>query len=312
MIEKILKNKGGKTRVIIAIAAAAAVLAACVPLVEWLYWTGFNALMSLWGVTERNIARAPWLVRQFARFSNVTLTLIQGGLLLACSRRLIRWKALEIPRETTRRAAFRQCLDGLAKGAGSVLALWLALLALDNVRLGRSLLRPAWSVNAIILPVTLAVFAAAAACWGVGLVFRFLESRMPWPAAAVIASPLLSLLLLDSAKIDAALVVNLLLCGAVCCDAARRTGSWAWAAGFVFGLWLLERALLGFPGYSAALYETYPVNYFWLNGGESGLWHSAALAFIMLCHLASLERRLPGRFASWFRRRRPESRGIRR
>ena len=298
VMEKVYKNRHGRVRLVVGLAAALAALAVCLPLAEWLYWSGFNALTRLWGVTERNIARAPWAVRQFARYSGVPLTLIQSGLLLVCSRRLIRVFKLSDSRGWAGSKPGRRYALGLARGAGGVLALWLALIAFDNMRLGRSLTRPAWSASALILPVTQALFAAAVIGWGLGLVYRFLSERIPWPFAAAVSAVLLVPALMDSYQFDGLFAVNLLLCGAVCCLSAKKTGGWAWAAGFLFGVWLLERAVLGFPGYTAALYETYPVNHYWLNGGERGLWHGAAMTILLLVNALPLLRPLRKRSAS--------------
>ena len=297
MIGKVYRNKRGQTRAIVVLAVALMVLAVCVPLAEWLYWSGFNALTRLWGVTERNIARAPWPIRQFARYSGVLLTLIQGGLLLALSRRLSKSKILGM-KETPDRFTPGHCLRGFLTGAGSLLILWLALLALDNLRLGHSLLRPAWSANTLILPLTSALWAAATLTWGVSIIYRFLSSRLPWILAAAISTVLMMPLMLHSSQIDALLIVNLLLCGTLCCVSARENGGWDWGAGFLFAVWLLERAVLGFPGYSAALYETYPVNFYWLNGGERGLWHGAAMTLLLLVNGLILLRPLHGKSAS--------------
>ena len=289
--DRILKNKHGRIRAALVLLMACALFALCVPFAAWLYWMGFNALMKLWGVTSRNIARAPWFVRQLTRFSGVILTVIQSLLLLVLSRRVACWRGLAIER-TPRPAAWRDGLHGAAIGALSLLGLWLLLLAAGNMRLGRSLLRPQWSVNALALPLTIALSATAYLSWGVGLIFRFVKARLPWQAAVAVSALLLAPALLDSTEIDALLAVNLLLCGAVCSISAQKTGSWAWSLGFLGAVWMLERAVLGFPGYTAALYETYPVNYYWLSGGEKGLWHGAAMTLFMLCHAALLLRPL--------------------
>ena len=109
---------------------------------------------------------------------------------------------------------------------------------------------------------------------------------MPLYAAVLPASALLVPILLNSTRINVFFAVNMLLCGAVLCLSAEKEGDWAWAFGFLAALWIMERAVLGFPGWSAALFETYPVNYYWLNGGENGLWHGAAFSVVMLLHLA--------------------------
>ena len=290
-------NKRGKAQVIAVLVLAAALLAACMPLAGRLYWIGFNALMTLWGVTEQNVSGTPWLIRAFIRYSGVILMVIQGGLLLIGSLRLSQGKRLKTEK-APRRNTTGQCARGGAAGAGSMLVLWLALLALDNMRLGRPLSRPQWSVNALILPLTIALTTAAILCWGVGWVFRFLAGKMPWPAAVAVSSAMLAAALLDSAQVTPLLPVNLLLCGAVCCLSARKTGCWAWSWGFLCAVRLLERAVLGFPGFSAALYETYPVNYYWLNGGERGLWHGLAMTLLMLFHGIRLARALRKKSAS--------------
>ncbi|MBQ8954101.1 MAG: hypothetical protein IJ048_08290, partial [Clostridia bacterium] len=153
-------------------------------------------------------------------------------------------------------------------------------------------------VSALVMTLTVALSAAAYLSWVVGLIFRFLQSRLPWQAALAISTLLLAPALLDSFKIDAPLAVNLLLCGAVCSLSAKNTESWAWGWGFLCAVWVLERAVLGFPGYTAALYETYPVNYYWLNGGENGIWHGMAMTLFMLCHAAGQLRPLRGKAAS--------------
>ncbi|MBQ8954469.1 MAG: hypothetical protein IJ048_10165, partial [Clostridia bacterium] len=41
---RILKNKSGGIRLMAVLLMACALFALCVPLVEWLYWMGFNGL----------------------------------------------------------------------------------------------------------------------------------------------------------------------------------------------------------------------------------------------------------------------------
>lgn len=295
--EALFKNQRGQIRLPWILFAAAALYALCVPALEWLYGTGFDALMGLWGVTERNIARAPWFVRQLVRFSGVILQLLTSVLLLILSRAVVRRGALKGSGILGPNGG-KACAHGAAWGAGSLAALWAALLLTDSMRLGRSLIRPAWSVNTLVLPLTLALFAAAGLCWGIGLVFRALSGRLPSPVAIAAGAALLLPVTLNQVRVDALSAVNALLCGALCCLSAQKKGSWAWAFGFLAAIWILERAVLGFPGFSAALYETYPVNSYWLNGGERGLWHGAGLTIVMLGHLWRFLRRPRGKGAS--------------
>ena len=294
-VTRLIRNKDGWIRTALAVLMALCLYALCVPGAEWLYWTGFNALMRLWGVTDRNIARAPLLVRLFARYSGVLLTLVQSALLFGLSRRVMKAFSLDAPEKAGRGSA---CARGALCGAGSLLVLWILLLLIDNMRLGRSLLRPAWSVNAVLLPVTLAATAGAGLCWGLGLLYRLFERSLPEPFAVALGALLLAPVTLGSAHIDAMVAVNTLLCGAVLCLSVKRKGSRAWAFGFLCAVWILERAALGFPGYAAALYETYPVNYYWLNGGERGLWHGAAMTALLLCQIMLLIRPFRRRSAS--------------
>ncbi|MBO4298829.1 MAG: hypothetical protein J5998_08505 [Clostridia bacterium] len=291
-LKRLLKNRSGQVRLMIVLLAALAVYALCVPAAEWLYWTGFNALLKLWGITDRNIARAPWPVRQFARFSGVVLTLVQGALLFALSRAMTRF----LP---GRMASWRgrACAGGAAGGAVSLLLLWGVLVLADNMRLGWPLSRPAWSIDAALLSLTAAVTAAAGLCWGLTL-FSFLERSLPEAFAVALGTLLLAPVTLSSAHIDAPAVVNTLLCGMVCCLSLKRKGSWAWAAGFLSALWIMERAVLGFPGFDAALFETYPVNYYWVNGGEKGLWNGAAMTVLLLGWAALFIRPIRRRAAS--------------
>ena len=284
----ILKNRRGQIRPVLILIISIAIYVACVPLVEWLYWTGFNALIRLWGITESNMARAPWLIRQFMRFSGVILTVVQSLILIFLSGLPVLKRLSGVGEAPLHKYAAKSWLRGAAWGAGSLLALWALLLLGDNMRLGHSLLKPSWSADIPALALTSLFFAAGGLAWGIGFSFEAFRHKMPLSFAVLLGSALLVPILLNSTKIDAVLLVNLLLCGALLCLSAEKEGDWSWAFGFLAALWLMERAVLGFPGYSAALYETYPVNGYWLNGGESGLWHGIGLSAVMLFHIARL------------------------
>jgi len=70
----------------------------------------------------------------------------------------------------------------------------------------------------------------------------------------------------------------------VCALLTDRMGAGA-AIGFRFAWSYLDQAVLGFAGAQTALYETYPVNMYWLSGGNGGLM-CGLLTTLMLCAAA--------------------------
>ena len=80
-------------------------------------------------------------------------------------------------------------------------------------------------------------------------------------------------------------LVNGALSALVCALLVDRFGI-STTIGFRWGWSYFDQAVFGFAGAQAALYETYPVNLYWLCGGNSGLL-SGLLSTAVLCALAA-------------------------
>ena len=68
-------------------------------------------------------------------------------------------------------------------------------------------------------------------------------------------------------------------------------GALAAATGFLFAREFISQVVLGFAGYEAALYESYPVNLYWLNGGNNGPDNGLMMTVILLTLVALMVRK---------------------
>ncbi|MBQ2956188.1 MAG: hypothetical protein IJE08_06990, partial [Clostridia bacterium] len=99
-----------------------------------------------------------------------------------------------------------------------------------------------------------------------------------WAARGVVAG--IAALMIAPTGVGAAVLVNILLMSVALCLLTDAYGVLP-MAGFGFAWNYLCQAVFGFAGASAALYETYPVNLYWLNGGNSGVMYGAAVTLIL-------------------------------
>ena len=106
-----------------------------------------------------------------------------------------------------------------------------------------------------------------------------MKKRLPaWAARSVVAG--IAVLTTIPTGFGMIAMVNCVLMSAVLCLLADGYGALP-MIGFGFAWNYLSQAVFGFVGASAALYETYPVNLYWLNGGNSGVIHGAAVTLIL-------------------------------
>ena len=111
-----------------------------------------------------------------------------------------------------------------------------------------------------------------------GAVYGILKKRLPiWAALAGMAvlNALMSGTLMPVALINGALMAL------VCCLLLAKRGLAA-VIGFRMAWGYLTQAIFGFAGATAALYETYPVNMYWLNGGNAGIMNGAITSAALL------------------------------
>lgn len=248
--------------------------------VYYLYWYLYRTMMAIWGVTGENVARAPSAVRFLYAWSQVLVQLIQSAAVCGAAGLLQRMDRLAM-REEKPIASFGRGAD---LGAALTAGVWLILLLTGSVRLGWSLSRPAFTVNTLALCLTTLAPALSDGVFVYGALRICLKKRLPQPAvAAVTAAWSVVFLCMNGATAPAVLIGGALSALALL-GLAERFGTWS-AVGFAFARSYLEQAVFGFAGASAALYETYPVNAYWLNGGNAGV-GSGALSMLALAAMA--------------------------
>lgn len=247
------------------------------------YWRVYNTMMDIWCVTAENVARAPGWVQFLYSWSNVIVQLLESAALIGFAAVLNRWAGVE--REKGAGAKGAACGVGLA--AGCVALIWLILLLTGSVRLGWRLSRPNFSVNTMAMLITALAAAAAEGCFLYGAVYGMMKKRLPiW--MALIAAAVINMAMNGLAARGA--WVNSCLIAIVCCLLAERYGLIS-AVGFRFAWNFLDRAVFGFAGAAGALYETYPVNLYWLNGGHAGVMSGLLTTFILAAAAFFLIRR---------------------
>jgi len=117
-----------------------------------------------------------------------------------------------------------------------------------------------------------------------GTLWILMKKRWPGGAAHGVMCAWSVLFLLLDGEVQPTALVSGALSVLVLCGLSERYGAAA-AVGFLFSRSWLEQAVFGFAGAAGALYETYPVNLYWLNGGNAGL-QCGALMIVTLAGLA--------------------------
>ncbi len=233
-----------------------------------LYWYLYRTMMGIWGVTGENIARAPAAVRFLYSWSNVIGQILISG--AVCCAAVWLGRACRTERKTGAGESGRAFGAGVGVGAALTAGVWAALMLTGSVRLGWRLTRPEITVNTLALLITTLSSACAESMFVYGAFRQCVKKRLPaWAAPVVGVVWSVLFLLLDGVAYAPALIGGGLAALAVW-GMAERFGTAA-AAGFLFAGSFLEQAVFGFAGAQAALYETYPVNMYWLNGGSGGV-----------------------------------------
>ena len=250
-----------------------------------LYWTICNALIGAWGVTSKNLYRAPWFVRVMTGYGSLIAETLGTLILLLVTRILRRWLM-----DSTAESRFsgRDAGAGLALGAGMTAALWQIYILAGTMRASRgaAFSQPALlGYGAALLLIDMLALAARLA-FAYTLVYPLIRRQLGrWGALAVMAA----LVLIETAWDDSTRVVwlvNAALLTAVCCFSLERRGNIGWTVGFRTAFFALNM-LLGLPNANGVLCETYLVNSAWLNGGSSGMMAGLGLtaALILLLGL---------------------------
>lgn len=228
-----------------------------------LYWTICNALVGAWGVTSKNLYRAPGFVRAMIGHGALIAETL-GALMLLLATRILKRRLTD----SERRFSGRNAGAGLALGAGMTAALWLIYILAGTMRVALSQPGTIGYGAALLLSGALALIARLAFAYA--LVYPLIRLQLGhWGALAV----MVALMLLETAWDSSTRVVWLLnaaLLTVVCCLACEERGSADWVVGFRTAIFALS-VLFGFPGTNGVLCETYLVNSAWLNGGSSGV-----------------------------------------
>lgn len=249
-----------------------------------MYWRVYNTMMDIWCVTAENVARAPGWVQFLYGWSNVIVQLIESTVLIGFAEALRRMAG--VTRE--RRGVFKNAVRGAALAGGCVVLIWLILMLIGSVRPGWSLSRPAFSVNTVALLLTTFAAAAADGCFFYGALYGMMKKRLPMRAALIAGAVLITLMQGDIQPVAGG---NSYIASLVCFMLVERYGLTS-AVGFRFAWDYLDRAVFGFAGASAALYETYPVNLYWLSGGNEGIMSGFLTMFILAAAALLLIRRM--------------------
>ncbi len=272
-IKKLFVGKHG-IRTVWLIAAAVGLYVLSAGGVYYLYRILYSAMMGVWGVTSENILRAPASVQFLYQWSNVIVQLLQGGALIASAMLLRRMTGAECEKKTD----MRGMLFGAGMGAACVCVLWCVLMLLGCVRLGWRITKPAFSINTFALLLTISAAALGEGIFLYGALYGGMKKRLPvWAAIAVTTV----LRVLMQGVFSPMAIINNALIAVLCCLLTDRRGIGS-AIAFRFAWSYLEQAVFGFAGYTAALYETYPVNMYWLSGGNSGIAAGVLTALVLI------------------------------
>lgn len=250
-----------------------------------LYWTICNALIGVWGVTSKNLYRAPWFVRVMTGYGSLIAETL-GALFLLLITRISKRRLTN----STAESHFSGCDAGagLAQGAGMTAALWLVYVLAGTMRASRG---AAFSQQgmlgygaALLLIGMLALIARLTFAYT--LVYPLVRRQLGrWGALAVMAALMLIATAWDDST-RAVWLVNAALLTAVCCFSLEKRGNIGWIVGFRTAFFALNM-LFGLPNANGVLCETYLVNSAWLNGGSSGMMAGLGLtaALILLLGL---------------------------
>ncbi len=265
------------------LAAALLLYFVCTGGVYSLYWFCYREMMEVWGVTSANIIRAPRGVQFLYQWSNVIVQLLQNALLIGGAMILRRIGGSE----EKRTVSIRSMGIGAGIGAACVAGIWCILMLLDSVRLGWRITQAAFSINTFALLLTTLSAALGETIFLYNAMYNGLEKRIPaWGAVVVI----MIFRAMVQGLFAPMILINYALTALVCCLLMQQYGTGA-AAAFRFAWNYLEQAVFGFAGASAALYETYPVNLYWLNGGNSGIMAGILTSVVLIGVCALLLRK---------------------
>ena len=251
----------------------------------------YTFMMGVWGVTQSNVGRAPGWIRWLYRWSEALASIAQGALLVCFA------LALNALTHRKGRPAAKGFFSGALPGAAGALALWGALMLMGSVRLGWRLTRPAFSTSTLSLFLTTLALALGEAAFLYGAAYGEMKRRMPRRAALGIMLIVRAATSAWAAPMHPVAWLNGALTALACCLMADWRGA-STAAGFRFAWNYLSQGVLGFAGASAALYETYPVNRYWLCGGNAGPaagWMQAAVTLLLAALMARRAGLMPRR-----------------
>ncbi len=275
----VFKNRLGETRLIWVLLFAAFLYAFSMYGVSTLYWRIYQRMMSIWGVTSANISRAPGIVQFLYRFSALIVVLLQNGCLLVSARWLA---ALSAVKTSWSKRGFWQ---GVLLGTAGVVLIWAFSMLIGCVRLGASLKCPSFSANTAAIILTALFSAAGDGYFLYGVFKRVLIKRLPfWLMLLSIALFHTCMALMKGNTFGMSLFNAALM--ATTCALLAEDGQILQAIGFRMAWIYMDEGILGFSGSQAALYETYPVNLYWLNGGNGGL-NASLLSCLLLAGMSA-------------------------
>ena len=270
-----------------------------------LYWIICNALIDTWGVTSKNLYRAPGFVRVMTSYGTLIATGL-GAVILLIMTRIFKRRLVNLPANGC--AVKRHTGRGVAVGTILVASLWLVYVLTGTMRVTLSTtINQLGTIGygAILLLIGLLQLGAQSSL-AYGVVYPLLKKQLGrWAALGI----LMALMLLATAWDDSTRVIWLLnaaLMTAVCYFSCEKYENISWIVGFRTAFLALDM-LLGFPNANGVLCETYLVNSSWLNGGSSGimagLGMTTALIFLLIPHIIALHKSF-----SWPLHRRSECR----
>ena len=245
------------------------------------YWNLYRTMMGIWGVTGENVRRAPAAVRFLYSWSGVIEQMLEGAAVMAAA-----WAVHKLDGRTWNKGSAAGYAFGAGVGAAGIGLIWIVMLLSGCARLGWRLTAPEISVNTFALLLTAFVSASAECLFLCSAVCESTEKRLPGWAARAAAAAFCLLMCLAEGITEPVMLINAALTAWTVCLLAKRRGVSA-AIGFRFIWEYLSQAVFGFAGAAAALYETYPVNVYWLNGGNSGVMNGV-LTTAVLCGLLAL------------------------
>lgn len=278
-LKSIFKNRLGEIRLIWLLLFAAFLYGLSMYGVSALYWSIYHKMMGIWGVTSANISRAPGIVQFLYRFSALIAVLIQNGCLLLSARWLAAVSDMNTPWSK------RGFWQGILLGTAGVVLIWAFCMALGCVRLGASLKCPSFSINTAAIMLTSLISAAGEGYFLYGIFKRVLMKRLSfWLALSSIALFNMCIALLNGNSFFMSLLNAALM--ATTCALLAEDGRISQMIGFRMAWVYMDQGILGFAGSQAALYETYPVNLYWLNGGNGGL-NASLLSCLLLAGMSA-------------------------